>query len=221
MEERRRINHQIRISQVMVIDEGGEQLGVMSPEDGRRIADEKGLDLVEVAPGARPPVCRIMDYGRYRYEQRKRTKKQHQIQTKIIKMRPKTDQHDLETKLRHARRFLEAGDRVRFVVRMRGRERAVTERWVAQLNQLIAKLDDIGVATGRPAVEAGGVTSTLEPRKVPQKDASPKPQPKAAAQSKKPAPAKPAPAKPAPAAPAADAKAAAPAQPPAAADAKE
>lgn len=157
----------------MVIDDSGEQLGVMSPEEGRRIADEKGLDLVEVAPGARPPVCKIMDYGRYRYEQRKRTKKQHQIQTKIIKMRPKTDQHDLETKLRHARRFLEGGDRVRFVVRMRGRERAVTERWVAQLNQLIAKLEDIGVATGRPAVEAGGVTTTVEPRKVPQKDSPP------------------------------------------------
>lgn len=165
MEERRRINHQIRISQIMVIDEDGERLGVMTPEDGRRIAAEKGLDLVEVAPNARPPVCRIMDYGRFKYEQRKRQKKQHQMQTKIIKLRPKTDPNDLATKLRHARRFLEGGDRVRFVVRMRGRERAVTERWVAQLNDLVAKLDDVGTMTARPQLEGGGVTATVEPRK--------------------------------------------------------
>lgn len=173
MEERRRINHQIRIPQIMVIDEDGESLGVMSPDEARRVAGDKGLDLVEVAPNARPPVCRIMDYGRFRYEQRKRTKKQHQTQTKIIKLRPKTDQHDLATKLRHARRFLEGGDRVRFVVRMRGRERAVTERWVRLLTDLTSKLDDVGSATGRPQLEGGGVTCTLEPRKVPQRDAAP------------------------------------------------
>jgi translation initiation factor IF-3 len=122
---------------------------------------------VEVAPNARPPVCRIMDFGRFKYEQRKRQKKQHQIQTKIIKLRPKTDPHDLETKLRHARRFLEAGDRVRFVVRMRGRERAVTERWVSQLNDLTSKLEDVGILTGRPLLEGGGVTCTVEPKKRP------------------------------------------------------
>lgn len=166
MEERRRVNEQIRISQVMVVDETGESLGTMTPEDGRKIAFEKGLDLVEVAPNARPPVCKIMDYGRYRYEQRKRTKKQHQIQTKILKLRPKTDPHDLETKLRHARRFLEGGDRVRFVVRMRGRERAVTDRWVALLAELISNLDDIGTVTSRPGLEAGGVTATVEPKKT-------------------------------------------------------
>ncbi|MCA9540777.1 MAG: translation initiation factor IF-3 [Myxococcales bacterium] len=148
-----------------MIDDNGAPLGVMAPEEGRRIAMERGLDLVEVAPNARPPVCRIMDYGRFRYEQRKRQKKQHQIQTKIIKLRPKTDPHDLETKLRHARRFLEAGDRVRFVVRMRGRERAVTDRWVAQLNELVAKLDDIGMMTARPQLEGGGVTATVEPKR--------------------------------------------------------
>ena len=152
---------------VMVVDEAGEKLGLMSPDEARRIAFDKGLDLVEVAPNARPPVCRIMDYGRFKYEQRKRVKKQHQISTKIIKLRPKTDPNDLETKLRHARRFLEAGDRVRFVVRMRGRERAVTERWVRSLQLLTAKLEDIGVVTGRPQLEGGGVTTTVEPRKTP------------------------------------------------------
>ena len=151
----------------MVIDDSGVQLGLMSPEDGRRIAAEKGLDLVEVAPTARPPVCRIMDYGRFRYEQRKRTKKQHQTQTKIIKLRPKTDPHDLETKLRHARRFLDGGDRVRFVVRMRGRERAVTDRWISALNGLTEQLADVGVTAGRPQLEGGGVTITVEPKRVP------------------------------------------------------
>lgn len=149
----------------MVVDEDGNRLGVMSPEEGRRLAADKGLDLVEVAPNARPPVCRIMDYGRFKYEQRKRSKKQHQMQTKIIKLRPKTDPNDLRTKLRHARRFLEGGDRVRFVVRMRGRERAVTDRWVALLNDLLAKLDDVGSTAQRPQLEGGGVTATLEPRK--------------------------------------------------------
>ena len=154
----------------MVIDENGNSLGTMTPQEGRRIADERNLDLVEVAPNARPPVCRIMDYGRFRYEQKKNQKKQQQVQTKILKLRPKTDNHDLETKLRHARRFLEAGHRVRFVVRMRGRERAVTDRWIAQLIELTDKLKDIGVTTGKPALEGGGVTSTLEPRKAPLKE---------------------------------------------------
>ena len=167
MEERRRINHQIRIPQIRVVDEEGTQLGVMTPADARKIAEDRGLDLVEVAPGARPPVCRIMDYGRFRYEQKKNQKKQVQVQTKILKLRPKTDQHDLQTKLRHARRFLEAGNRVRFVVRMRGRERAVTDRWVAQLVELTNQLNDIGIPVGRPQLEGGGVTSTVEPRKVP------------------------------------------------------
>jgi translation initiation factor IF-3 len=178
LEERRRINNQIRIPRVMVIDEEGNILGEMNPEEGRRIAFERGMDLVEVAPNARPPVCRIMDYGRFRYEQRKRTKKQKQILTKIIKLRPKTDPHDLETKLNHARRFLEGGDRVRFVVRMRGRERAVTERWVKLLNQLIAQLDDIGAVAGRPQLEGGGVTCTVEPKKkaeAPVEAAAPRP----------------------------------------------
>ena len=167
LEERRRINHQIRIPQIRVVDEEGQQLGVMSPADARKIAEERGLDLVEVAPNARPPVCRIMDYGRFRYEQKKNQKKQVQVQTKILKLRPKTDQHDLQTKLRHARRFLEAGNRVRFVVRMRGRERAVTDRWISQLIDLTDQLKDVGITVGRPALEGGGVTSTVEPRKSP------------------------------------------------------
>lgn len=167
MEGRRRINSQIRISQIMVIDEAGESLGVMTPEDGRKVAFEKGLDLVEVAPNARPPVCRIMDYGRFRYEQRKRQKKPHQVQTKIIKLRPKTDPHDLETKLRHATRFLQGGHRVRFVVRMRGRERAVTDRWIKLLVELTNKLSEFGIVAGRPMLEGGGVTTTIEPKKMP------------------------------------------------------
>ena len=166
----------------MVIDESGRQLGHMSPHEGRRLAEERGLDLVEVAPGARPPVCRIMDYGRFRYEQKKSQKKQQQVQTKILKLRPKTDTHDLETKLRHARRFLEAGNRVRFVVRMRGRERAVTDRWIAQLEELTSSLKDSGSPTGPPQLEGGGVTVTVEPRKLPRReDEEPAAEPQGAA----------------------------------------
>lgn len=166
MEEKRRINQQIRAPQIMVIDEKGNQLGQMTPQQAQSLASEQGLDVVEVAPNSKPPVCRIMDYGRFRYDQRKRTKKQHQTQTKILKLRPKTDVHDLETKLRHARKFLLGGDRVRFVVRMRGRERSVTERWVEQLRDLTAKLEDVGTLTGPPQTEGGGVTATLEPKKT-------------------------------------------------------
>ncbi len=204
----------------MVIDEQGNRLGVMNPDEGRRIAQERGLDLVEVAPGSRPPVCKIMDYGRFKYEENKKKKKQHQVQTKIIKLRPKTDPHDLETKLRHARRFLEGGDRVRFVVRMRGRERAVTDRWVKLLIELTNKLDDLGVVTSRPQLEGGGVTTTVEPRKTPVREAAPArpraaaPAPAAAATpAAAPAAAKPAPAPATPAAkPAAEAEPA-PAEP--------
>ena len=166
MEEKRRINQQIRAPQIMVIDDEGNKLGQMTPQQALVMAEERGLDVVEVAPNARPPVCRIMDYGRFRYDQRKRQKKQHQTQTKILKLRPKTDSHDLETKLRHARKFLEGGDRVRFVVRMRGRERSVTDRWVVQLQELTAKLEDVGTLTGQPQTEGGGVTATLEPKRA-------------------------------------------------------
>ena len=111
----------------------------MTPEEGRDKAEEFGLDLVEVAPKARPPVCRIMDYGKYQYEQSKKQSaaRSSRVQLKTIQLRPNTDDHDLEVKLKKAAKFLKGGNQVKFVMRMKGRERAYTDRWIEQLNQLI------------------------------------------------------------------------------------
>lgn len=164
MPETHRVNHQIRIAQIRVIGAEGDQLGIMTPEEARRVAQESGLDLVEVAPKARPPVCRIMDYGKFRYDQSK--KKDHSKQTivKTITLRPKTDDHDLGTKLRQASKFLGQGNKVRFVMRMRGRERAHVGLWVDKLRKIIARMDQgtYNVAqTPRP--EGRAVVAMLDP----------------------------------------------------------
>jgi translation initiation factor IF-3 len=116
----------IRIPEIRVIDEEGEQLGVMATQEAMRLAEERGLDLVEVSPTARPPVCRIMDFGKYKYERNKKLKeskkKQHIVQVKEIKLRPKTEEHDYQFKKRHAEDFLKKGNKVKFTVIFRGRE---------------------------------------------------------------------------------------------------
>lgn len=121
-----RINHQIRAVQVRVIDAAGEMLGVMTPQEGMRLAREAGLDLVEVSPNAAPPVCKIISYGKYKYELQKKKneakKKQKQQQLKEIKLRPNIDPHDLGIKIKHMGEFLEEGDKVKITVRFRGRE---------------------------------------------------------------------------------------------------
>ncbi len=130
-EEKVRVNGMIRARQVRVIDEEGNQLGIMSPGDAIREAEERGLDLVEVAGKAAPPVCRIMDYGKYRYQQSKRAKEsrkhQHTVTVKEIKYRPKIDDHDFETKTNHVREFLKEGDKVKITIMFRGREMAHPE----------------------------------------------------------------------------------------------
>jgi len=157
------VNERIRISQIRVISADGRQLGIMSPREGREMAREAGLDLVEVAPRARPPVCRIMDYGKFRYDRdrKARESKQKRVETKQIRLRPKTDDHDLQTKMNRAQGFLEKGHPVRFVMRMRGREHAVTDRWVEQLNDLVDDLD--GHVVDPPSREGRAITATLEP----------------------------------------------------------
>jgi len=116
----------IRIPEIRVIDEEGEQLGVMATQEALRLAEDRGLDLVEVSPSARPPVCRIMDYGKFKYEKNKKLKeskkKQHVIQIKEIKLRPKTEEHDYQFKKRHAEEFLRKGNKVKFTIIFRGRE---------------------------------------------------------------------------------------------------
>ncbi len=130
-EDQIRVNDQIRARQVRVIDEEGGQLGIMAPRDALREAEQRGFDLVEVAPKAVPPVCRIMDYGKFRYEQKRRAresrKHQHTVSVKEIKYRPKIDKHDFDYKTNHVREFLAEGSKVKVTIMFRGREAAHPE----------------------------------------------------------------------------------------------
>jgi translation initiation factor IF-3 len=144
----------IRIPEIRVIDENGEQLGVMATQDAQRLADERGLDLVEVSPTARPPVCRIMDFGKYKYERNKKLKeskkKQHVVQVKEIKLRPKTEEHDFQFKKRHAEEFLRKGNKVKFTVIFRGRELDHKELGFKMLKRAEEELVEVGEVE-RPA----------------------------------------------------------------------
>lgn len=137
----------IRVRQVRVIDEEGEQLGIMTPADAIREAEERGVDLVEVAPKADPPVCRIMDYGKYRYQMSKRAKEsrkhQHTVTLKEIKYRPKISDHDFDFKTNHVREFLTAGNKVKLTVMFRGRERAHPEFGRDLLARVINDVKDL------------------------------------------------------------------------------
>ncbi|MFT4704082.1 MAG: translation initiation factor IF-3 [Bradymonadia bacterium] len=155
----------IRVPQIRVIGAEGEQLGMMTPDEGRDIASEAGLDLVEVAATAHPPVCRIMDYGKFKYEQSKKasTNKSARVELKTITMRPKTDRHDLETKINQARKFLNKGDRVKFVMRLRGREHAHKELWFIKLDTILAGLTDVATVSQRPQEEGRTISAAVEP----------------------------------------------------------
>jgi translation initiation factor IF-3 len=146
-EEKVRVNNMIRARQVRVIDEEGNQLGIMSPYDAIREAEERGLDLVEVAAKAVPPVCRIMDYGKYRYQQSKRAKEskkhQHTITVKEIKYRPKIDEHDFQFKTNHVREFLQEGDKVKITIMFRGREMAHPEFGREILQKVVESTKDL------------------------------------------------------------------------------
>ena len=135
----------IREAQIRVIDQEGEQLGIMRPEEAMRSAEELGLDLVEVAPKADPPVCRIMDYGKYRYQQSKRAKEsrkhQHTIIVKEIKYRPKISEHDFDFKTNHVREFLQAGHKVKLTIMFRGRELAHPEFGRELLKRIVADVE--------------------------------------------------------------------------------
>jgi len=138
----------------MVIGADGEQLGVMTPPAAQALAEEEGLDLVEVAANSRPPVCRIMDYGKYKYEQKKKAgKPAHSATLKEIKLRPGTDQHDLNFKLNNVRKFLMEGDKVKVTVMFRGREMVHTARGRTQLNEVNKQLGAIAKMENAPRME--------------------------------------------------------------------
>ena len=162
-----RINDRIREPEVRVIGSDGQQLGVMAAEVALQRAVEEGLDLVEVAPGSSPPVCRIMDYGRYRYEQKKKSGKSkgHAASLKEVKLRPRTDDHDLETKLKSARRFLILGDKVKVTVMYRGREMVHREIGFQQLDRVKKMLGNLATVELPPRMEGRFLSMILVPNK--------------------------------------------------------
>lgn len=153
---------------VRVIDEEGKQLGIIAPAEALKVAQEKQLDLVEVAPSAKPPVCRIMDYGRFKYEfskrQRRAKKRAHQSQLKEVKMGVKIGDHDFETKVNHAREFLQKRDKVKFTVRFRGREIQHKDLGEALLQRAIVALEDSGTVEVSIRLEGRVLTMMLSPK---------------------------------------------------------
>jgi len=162
------INEAIRDRELRVIDEDGSQLGVMSARDAYEIALEKKLDLVKIAPQAVPPVCKIMDYGKFRYEQQKRDKeakkKQKQVTLKEVRLSLKIEQHDLETKLNNAKRFLEEGDKVKAALRMRGRELSNTDMARDVMAKFIEQLGENVVIERKPLMEGRSLVAIIAPK---------------------------------------------------------
>jgi translation initiation factor IF-3 len=163
-----RVNERIRVPQVRVIGEDGSQVGVLPVREALALAQSKGLDLVEVAATSRPPVCRIMDYGKFKYEQnrraRKAKKKQHQMQLKEVKMRPKIEEHDYSFKIEHARQFLGERDKVKLTVTFRGREIAHQDLGYKLIQRAIADLAEQATVESSPRSEGRTLTAVLMPR---------------------------------------------------------
>lgn len=163
-----RINRRIRAPEVRVIDPDGEQLGIMPIEEALDKAESFALDLVEVAPAARPPVVRIMDYGKYKYQQKKRTaearKRSARVELKEVKLRPKTDDHDFLTKLRHARSFLEEGNKVKITVMFRGREITHPEIARDMLSRATTLLEDIASVEQSARMEGRNMVMIAAPK---------------------------------------------------------
>jgi translation initiation factor IF-3 len=167
-DDRVRVNERIRVREVRVIDDAGQQLGIMPPQQALIIAKQKGLDLVEIAATATPPVCRIMDFGRYQYQEQKRARqaKKHQkiIEVKEIKFRPKVDEHDYQFKKKHIERFLADGDKVKATIFFRGREMAHPEIGRRILERLIEDLTEVAVAETSPRQEGNQMHTILSQR---------------------------------------------------------
>ncbi|HEU5056699.1 MAG TPA: translation initiation factor IF-3 [Kofleriaceae bacterium] len=166
--EQYRVNHRIRVPEVRVVLDDGTQLGILTRDEALRLAEEKGLDLVEIAARSNPPVCRIMDYGRFKYEQSKKQKQARKhaasMELKEIKFRPKTEQHDMDFKIKHVRRFLEEGNKCRLVIVFRGREITHPETGVAVLNRVVEATTDIASVEVRPSLEGKRMLMILGPK---------------------------------------------------------
>jgi translation initiation factor IF-3 len=165
-----RVNERIRIREVRLIDEEGEQVGIIPTFEALQMARDRGLDLVEVAPNAMPPVCRLMDYGKFRYEtsrkERESRKNQHVVELKEVRIRPKIDDHDLETKGKQAAKFLDAGDKVKLTVLFRGREMAHPDIGKGLLDQLADQLRPHGSVEMSPRMEGRTMILIMAPLKA-------------------------------------------------------
>jgi len=151
------INHEIRADEIRVVGADGEMAGVMSVDEGVKLAEAAGLDLVEVSPNAKPPVCKILDYGKYKYEQQKKAsearKKQKTADVKEVKIRPGIEEHDYQVKMKNARKFLSNGDKVKVTMRFRGREMAHQQIGMDVLKRMIEELNDVGKVDLEPKME--------------------------------------------------------------------
>ena len=163
-----RVNEEIRVKEVRVIDSDGAQLGIMAAREAQRLAEEKHLDLVEIAPAAKPPVCKIMDIGKYKYEQSKREKearkKQKTVSVKEVKMRPNIEEHDFEVKAKNAIRFLKDGDKVKASIIFRGREIVHTQLGQKLLNRLAKTLEEHCTVERQPKLEGKNMIMILAPK---------------------------------------------------------
>jgi translation initiation factor IF-3 len=180
------VNRQIRISPVRVIAPDGEQVGILPIERAMELAEEQGLDLVEVAPLARPPVCRIMDYGKFKYEEQRQArearKRQHHVQLKEVKMRPGIEDHDFDFKVRHARKFLQEGNKVKLTMMFRGRQMAHPEFGRQVLDRVFQELQDVSKVEAHPMLEGRSMVMVLAPTaKPPEKQPQQTSQPAASA----------------------------------------
>ncbi|MBW0157846.1 translation initiation factor IF-3 [Sedimentimonas flavescens] len=163
-----RVNDRIRAPEIRLIGADGENVGVVTPARAMMMADEAGLDLVEISPTAVPPVCKIMDYGKFKYEQQKREaearKKQHIIEIKEVKFRPGTDTHDYEVKMRSVMKFLEGGDKVKITLRFRGREMAHQQLGLELLNRVKDDVGDAGKIESMPKLEGRQMIMMIAPK---------------------------------------------------------
>ncbi len=165
-----RVNEQIRVPEVRLVSDDGDINGIFSIDEARKIAEEKGIDLVEISPNAKPPVVKLIDYGKFKYHEQKKAaeakKKQALMQLKEIQFRPNIEAHDLETKLRNAGRFLEQGDKIKMVMQFRGREMAYKDMGMDKFKSIIAKVEELGAAVeSDPKMMGNRIITIMAPAK--------------------------------------------------------
>lgn len=168
-EKEPRINARIRVKEVRLIGADGEQIGIVPTLRALQMAEEQGMDLVEVAETASPPVCKLMDFGKFKYQQKQKAKETRknatQVQIKEVQLRPKTDEHDIDFKVNHIFRFLEEGDKAKLTVKFRGREIAHKDRGIALLEKVIAAIGEEGIVESPPRMEGRTMIAIIAPKK--------------------------------------------------------